>query len=275
MTDISKISQIPVLDHGFIRLIDTMGEDSSIVQAARVSYGKGTKTSRDDEGLIRYLMRHKHNTPFEMCEAKFHLRMPIFVARQWMRHRTGSYNEISARYSVLKEEFFIPAREALAQQSKNNAQARSVEIEDKDAGKILQILHDHGVYSFEKYLELLEDLNLARELSRTVIPLSAYTEFYWKVNLHNLLHFLELRSGEGAQPEIRVYAQEIMKLVENWVPIVYQAFLDYRIEATSFSAKEMKLLEKMLAGEKPEWKESDLLAGEWREFCKKVNLTND
>ena len=217
-----------VLDHGFIRVIDYMGNDGSIVQAARVSYGEGTKKARDDEGLIRYLMRHWHSTPFEMCEVKFHIKLPVFVARQWIRHRTANVNEYSARYSILDREFYIPDASNLASQSKTNNQGRGSVLTGKEAEKVLEILRTDSSRSYDNYEKMLDQTNqdgLARELARMNLPMNIYTQWYWKIDLHNLFHFLRLRADSHAQYEIRVYSEVLNKIVADWVPMAYQAFL--------------------------------------------------
>ena len=263
---------IPVLDHGFIRLVDYMGDDSAIVQAARVSYGKGTKTARDDAGLIRYLMRHRHSTPFEMCEIKLHVKLPIFVARQWIRHRTANVNEISARYSILDREWYIPAPENLAAQSKANRQGRGEVLEGEEAAEALRLLREDSERNFNHYEHMLnaeKDPNrkgLARELARMNLTLNAYTQWYWKTDLYNLLHFLSLRADPHAQYEIRVYAEAIIDLVKLWTPAAAQAFEDYRLNARSFSGPAMAVLRRMLAGEAVTQPESGMSPGEWREF---------
>lgn len=231
----------PVLDHGFIRVVDYMGDDSAVVQAARVSYGRGTKKVSEDRGLIRYLMRHRHSTPFEMCEIKLHVKLPIFIARQWIRHRTANVNEYSARYSVLDKEFYIPAPENLAAQSSNNRQGRGSVLEGEEAAKILNILRDDANRNYENYSYMLnsdEDPNrigLARELARMNLTLNSYTQWYWKTDLHNLFHFLSLRADSHAQYEIRVYADIIADIVKSWVPFSYEAFSDYRMNSISLS----------------------------------------
>lgn len=254
----------PVLDHGFVRVVDYMGDDTAIVQAARVSYGKGTKQVSNDAGLIRYLMRHWHSTPFEMCEIKFHVKLPIFVARQWMRHRTGSFNEVSGRYSILPDEMYVPEMERMQTQSASNKQGSSTEIIDGAEQARLAIFNSnsylHGFY------EGLIDGGLSRELARCVLPVSQYTEFYWTVNLHNLMHFLRLRADSHAQYEIRVYADVIEQIVAKWVPLAYQAYLDYRKNAVSVSAMGKDCLMRRLAGEKVTQANSGMSASEWREF---------
>jgi len=228
-----------VLDKGYIRVVDIMGNDTSIVQAARVSYGKGTKKVSQDRSLIRYLLRHKHTSPFEMCVIKLHLKMPIFIARQWVRHRTASVNEYSARYSVMPDEYYIP--EKIEFQSQDNKQGRSGELDAKESKKIIKQIKEHSHKSHKFYQNLL-DANVARELARSVLPINVYTEFYWQMNLHNLLHFVRLRSHPTAQYEIRVYSDIIQEILKQWVPVVYEAFCDYEINATSVSAHEKKYL---------------------------------
>ncbi|MEL6700161.1 MAG: FAD-dependent thymidylate synthase, partial [Pseudomonadota bacterium] len=218
-----------VLDHGFVRVIDYMGDDSAIVQAARVSYGEGTKHVSNDEGLIRYLMRHWHSTPFEMCEIKLHVKLPVFVARQWIRHRTANVNEYSARYSILDREFYIPAPEHLAAQSVVNNQGRGETLEGAEAARVLDILKGDSDRAYDHYEQMISDegqQGLARELARMNLPANVYTQWYWKVDLHNLFHFLRLRADSHAQYEIRVYADEICKIVADWVPLAYRAFED-------------------------------------------------
>jgi thymidylate synthase (FAD) len=197
---------IPVLDHGFIRVVDYMGDDSSIVQAARVSYGRGTKKSLEDKGLINYLMRHRHTTPFEMCDIKFHIKLPIFIARQWIRHRTASVNEYSARYSILSNEFYVPEKANLSPQSKVNKQGRSTNtVPDEVADRVLSIIKNDSVNCYNHYVEMMNEdaagnvidennIGITRELARINLTLNTYTEWYWKINLHNLLHFLALRA---------------------------------------------------------------------------------
>jgi thymidylate synthase (FAD) len=259
---------IPVLDHGFVRVIDYMGDDGAIVQAARVSYGRGTKAARDDRGLIRYLMRHWHSTPFEMCEIKLHVKLPIFVARQWIRHRTANVNEYSARYSILDREFYTPAPEHLAAQSATNRQGRGATLEGEAAAAALALLKTQAATAFDAYDALLgqEGEGLARELARIALPLSTYTQWYWKVDLHNLLHFLRLRADPHAQYEIRAYAEVMCDLVKAWVPHAWEAFEDYRLGGAAFSAKGLACLKRMLAGEAVTQETSGMSAGEWREF---------
>lgn len=234
------------LNYGFVRLIDIMGDDSSIVQAARVSYGKGTKTVNEDRGLIRYLMRHRHTTPFEMVEFKFHIKLPIFVARQWIRHRTANVNEYSGRYSEMKDEFYIPELEQIRFQSQINKQGRSEETLDENTSKeILQLLKANQLKSYEDYKALL-DKGLTREIARITLPLSNYTEWYWKIDLHNLFHFLNLRLDSHAQYEIRVYAEAIANIVKVVVPLAWEAFEDYQLNSMYFSRQELKIIKKYL-----------------------------
>lgn len=209
---------IPVLDHGFVRVVDYMGDDGAIVQAARVSYGRGTKRVQDDAGLIRYLMRHRHTTPFEMCEIKYHVKLPIFVARQWIRHRTASVNEYSARYSVLDREYYLPAPEHLAAQARDNRQGRGEVLTSEAAADVLALLRADAERCYVHYEEMLdpEGLGLARELARINLTLNTYTQWYWKIDLHNLLHFLSLRADPHAQHEIRVYAEAMLETVRRW-----------------------------------------------------------
>ncbi len=244
-------SPLKVLDHGFVRVVDYMGTDASVVQAARVSYGEGTKTPSDDRSLIRYLMRHQHSTPFEMCEIKLHVKLPIFVARQWVRHRTASINEVSARYSVLSKEFYIPRLENITEQSSSNKQGRGEQLDEYDAREVRLVLGDHNENTYGLYEQLLSDdqdkgYGLARETARMVLPTNIYTEWYWKTNLHNLFHFLKLRSDPHAQFEIRCYAQAIADIVRNWVPDSYEAFQDYRQNAVTFSAQEWTVLRDLI-----------------------------
>jgi len=258
-----------VLDHGFIRVIDYMGDDAAICQAARVSYGKGTKSVQNDAGLIRYLMRHWHSTPFEMCEIKLHVKLPVFVARQWIRHRTANVNEYSARYSILDREFYIPAPEDLAAQSSVNNQGRGEALSGDEAARVLEILKSDADRCYDHYEEMISDegrQGLARELARMNLPMNIYTQWYWKVDLHNLFHFLRLRADSHAQYEIRVYAEAICKVVADWVPAAYGAFEDYRMEGANLSGKAMDCIRRMLKGEKVTQENSGMSKGEWREF---------
>ena len=268
---------LPVLDHGFVRLIDYMGDDSAIVQAARVSYGDGTKKINQDRGLIFYLMRHWHSTPFEMCEIKFHIKLPIFVARQWIRHRTANVNEYSARYSVLGKDFYIPKKEHLASQSKNNMQGRGNVLNEKESARVLQLLEQDALTCYGHYEEMLNEdtegnildeskSNLARELARMNLTLNYYTEWYWKIDLHNLFHFLRLRADSHAQYEIQVYAKTMLEIVKKWVPLAYAAFEEYCLNGVYLSGKGLQVVKKMLAGVKVAQEESEMSKREWKEL---------
>ena len=259
----------PVLDHGFVRVIDYMGDDAAICQAARVSYGKGTKSVQNDAGLIRYLMRHWHSTPFEMCEIKLHVKLPVFVARQWIRHRTANVNEYSARYSILDREFYIPAPDALAAQSVVNNQGRGEALTGEEADRVLRYLKDDSMRAYDHYEEMISQdgqQGLARELARMNLPANIYTQWYWKVDLHNLFHFLRLRADAHAQYEIRVYAEAIADMVRDWVPAAYGAFEDYRLGGATLSGKALDCIKRMLNGEEVTQETSGMSKGEWREF---------
>jgi thymidylate synthase (FAD) len=259
-----------VLDHGFIRVIDYMGDDAAIVQAARVSYGAGTKHVQNDEGLIRYLMRHWHSTPFEMCEIKLHVKLPVFVARQWIRHRTANVNEYSGRYSILDREFYIPQPEQLAAQSVVNNQGRGEVLTGAEAARVLEILKRDAAQCYDNYESMLSQdgqQGLARELARMNLPMNIYTQWYWKVDLHNLFHFLRLRADSHAQYEIRVYAEAIAACVRDWVPLAFAAFEDYRMGGATLSTKAISVLKRQLKGETVTQEESGMSKGEWREFC--------
>jgi thymidylate synthase (FAD) len=268
---------LPVLDHGFVRVIDYMGDDAAVVQAARVSYGRGTKKVQEDAGLIRYLLRHKHTTPFEMCEIKYHVKLPIFVARQWIRHRTANVNEYSARYSILDREFYVPAPEHLAAQSSANRQGRGSVLEGEEAAEALAILKRDSEQAYDDYERLLNERadgstiedgrqGLARELARMNLPVNFYTQWYWKCDLHNLLHFLMLRADPHAQYEIRAYAEVMLETVRRWVPLTCQAFEDYTRGGLQLSAQGLALVKRLLAGEKVTQTESGLSPREWREL---------
>ncbi len=268
---------VPVLDHGFVRVVDYMGDDAAIVQAARVSYGRGTRAANEDKGLIRYLMRHRHSTPFEMCEIKFHVKLPIFVARQWIRHRTANVNEYSARYSILDREFYLPAPEHLAAQSAVNRQGRGEILQGEEAARVLDLLREDATRNYDHYLEMLNEdeqgtkrdesrAGLARELARMNLTLNAYTQWYWKTDLHNLFHFLSLRADSHAQYEIRAYAEAMMGMAEAWVPIAAGAFRDYRLGAVTLSAQMLGVVKRMVAGEAVEQAGSGLSKREWREL---------
>jgi len=268
---------IPILDHGFVRVVDYMGDDNAIVQAARVSYGKGTKKVSEDFGLIKYLMRHRHSTPFEMCEIKFHIKLPIFVARQWIRHRTANVNEYSARYSILDKEFYIPEPQHLAAQSTINNQGRGAVIEGERAQHILNLLKEDSARAYDHYQEMLnltdegetlrdgED-GLARELARMNLPVNFYTQWYWKIDLQNLMHFLSLRADAHAQYEIRVYAEAMLDILKRWTPMTYEAFLDYRRNAAQLSGKGLEVVRQLIQGKKPTREESGIAPREWREL---------
>jgi thymidylate synthase (FAD) len=267
---------IPVLDHGFVRVVDYMGDDGAIVQAARVSYGKGTKQARGDAGLINYLLRHRHTTPFEMCEIKYHVKLPIFVARQWIRHRTANVNEYSARYSILDKEFYIPAPEHLAAQSAANRQGRGDVLQGAEAERVLQILKEDSARSYAHYEEMLNETEggrtidesragLARELARMNLPLNIYTQWYWKCDLHNLMHFVSLRADPHAQYEIRAYAEAILDTLRRWVPITCEAFESHVVGGVHLSGGALAVVRRLLAGEAVSQKDSGLSAREWKE----------
>lgn len=272
----TRPTEIKVLDHGFVRCVDAMGDDSAIVQAARVSYGAGTRTARDDEGLIRYLMRRHHSTPFEMCEIKLHIKAPVFVARQWIRHRTANVNEISGRYSIIRDEFYVPAAEDVAFQSSDNKQGRGEGLSPKrarEAAEAIRLASDDAFMSYEILHGETggeDGYGVARELARVVLPLNTYTEWYWKIDLHNLFHFLRLRMDPHAQLEIRRYAYAIGNIVKDWVPIAYRAFEDYRLNAVTFSAMEMRALGCVMRGENVFPDELGMSGGEAREFLRKA-----
>ena len=268
---------LPVLDHGFVRVVDYMGDDAAVVQAARVSYGRGTRRVSEDTGLIRYLMRHRHSTPFEMCEIKYHVKLPIFVARQWIRHRMANINEYSARYSILDREFYIPSPAQLAAQSTTNHQGRGETLTGQEAEDVLSILRTDATQTHDHYLEMLNEhpdgstpdptrQGLARELARMNLTLNTYTQWYWKTDLHNLLNFLALRADTHAQYEIRVYAETMLETVKAWVPATHQAFQDYRLGAVTLSAQMLTLLRRRLAGETIDQKQSGLSPRDWQEF---------
>ena len=270
-------SPISVLDHGFIRVVDYMGNDSSIVQAARVSYGKGTKKVSTDNGLIKYLMRHWHSTPFEMCEIKYHIKLPIFIARQWIRHRTANVNEYSARYSILDKEFYLPSQENLAAQSTSNRQGRGDVLEGKQAEEVLELLKSDAERTYDNYETMLNERfdgstidenkkGLARELARMNLTLNTYTQWYWKTDLLNLMNFLRLRADHHAQYEIRVYADIMLDTLKRWVPITYDAFIDYRVGGTEVSLKGKSVIKKMLNGQEILHENSGLSKREWNEL---------
>ena len=274
---------IPVLDHGFIRVVDYMGDDSSVVQAARVSYGRGTRRRNEDRGLIKYLMRHRHTTPFEMAEIKLHVKLPIFVARQWIRHRTASVNEYSARYSILDREFYIPEPKHLAAQSSDNRQGREALLEGAEASRVLKILRDDAERAYDHYLELLnedphgkpdrvERVGLARELARMNLSVNFYTQWYWKVDLHNFLRFLYLRADPHAQYEIRAYAETLISILERWVPLTAEAFREYQLEGTHLSATAINVIKERLAGNPISSDNSGLSKREWDDLVNTFGL---
>ena len=274
---------IPILDHGFIRVVDYMGDDTSIVQAARVSYGKGTKKVNTDSGLIKYLMRHWHSTPFEMCEIKYHIKLPIFIARQWIRHRTANVNEYSARYSILDKEFYLPTKENLAAQSTNNRQGRGEVINGKQAEEVLNLLKSDAERTYDNYETMLNERydgsiiddkksGLARELARMNLTLNTYTQWYWKTDLLNLMNFLRLRADHHAQFEIRAYADVMLDTLKRWVPITYEAFMDYRVGSTEVSSKGKAVIKKLIKGENISIDETDLSKREWNELMVAFNL---
>ena len=274
---------ISILDHGFVRVIDYMGDDTSIVQAARVSYGKGTKQVSTDSGLIKYLMRHWHSTPFEMCEIKYHVKLPIFIARQWIRHRTANVNEYSARYSILDKEFYLPSPEHLAAQSKNNRQGRGKIIEGEQAKKVLDLLKKDAEQTYDNYETMLnerydgsivdeKETGLARELARMNLTLNTYTQWYWKTDLLNLMNFLRLRVDLHAQYEIRAHADAMLDTLKKWVPITYEAFMDYRVGGTEVSAKGKLVLRKLIKNEKISMDQSGLSKREWNELMEAFEM---
>ena len=274
---------IPVLDHGFVRVIDYMGNDTSIVQAARVSYGKGTKKVNTDSGLIKYLMRHWHSTPFEMCEIKYHVKLPIFIARQWIRHRTANVNEYSARYSILDKEFYLPNQQNLAAQSVINRQGRGDILKGDQAKKVLNLLKNDAERTYKNYEEMLNQrydgstidenkIGLARELARMNLTLNTYTQWYWKTDLLNLMNFLRLRADHHAQYEIRAYADIMLDTLKRWVPVAYEAFMDYRVGGTEVSSKGKLILQKLIRGEKISIEDSGLSKREWNELMDAFNL---
>ncbi len=263
---------LTVLDRGFVRVVDYMGDDAAIVQAARVSYGHGTKQVREDRGLIRYLMRHRHTTPFEMCEIKYHVKLPVFVARQWIRHRTANVNEYSARYSILEDEFYIPAPEHLARQSTANRQGRGEVLEADAAARVLDMLRTDATRTYANYQEMMEAHDLARELARMDLTLNVYTQWYWKIDLHNLLHFLSLRADAHAQYEIRAYADVMGDTVRRWVPYAFEAYDDYVIGGGHLSRAGLDAVRRMLSGESVTQEDSGMSPREWRELLALLDL---
>ena len=277
---------IEVLNHGFIRVIDYMGDDAAIVQAARVPYGRGTRRAQDDASLINYLMRNRHTTPFEMCEIKYHVKLPIFVARQWIRHRTASVNEYSARYSILDKEYYVPATQQLAAQSQSNRQGRGDVLEGEEAAHVLQILKDDAERCYAHYGEMLNEdqdgnvldasrQGLARELARMNLTLATYTQWYWKIDLHNLMHFLSLRAEAHAQFEIRIYAEAMLAILQRWVPLAYAAFMDYRMDGAHLSGKALSVIKRMIAQQTVTQTGSGLSGREWRELMALLGRQDD
>ena len=284
-TELEKIlyEAIPALDHGFVRVVDYMGDDTSIVQSARVSYGKGTKQVSTDKGLIKYLMRHWHSTPFEMCEIKYHIKLPIFIARQWIRHRTANVNEYSARYSILDKEFYLPNPEHLAAQSQSNRQGRGNILDEEKAKKVLDLLKGDAEQTYDNYETMLNErydgsvidensVGLARELARMNLTLNTYTQWYWKTDLLNLMNFLRLRADHHAQYEIRAYADAMLETVKKWVPTTYDAFMDYRVGGTEVSSKGKNLIQKLIKGENISIEDSGLSKREWNELMEAFEL---
>ncbi|MGX1101172.1 FAD-dependent thymidylate synthase [Amorphus sp. MBR-141] len=271
-----------VLDHGFVRVVDYMGDDAAIVQAARVSYGRGTKKVSEDRTLIRYLMRHWHSTPFEMCEIKLHVKLPIFVARQWVRHRTASINEYSGRYSILDREFYTPTPDQLGSQATTNRQGRGAVLDEEQATHVLHLLREDAERSYATYRQLLNEPDdpdydpdrsgLSRELARIGLSLSTYTQWYWKTDLHNLFGFLRLRADSHAQFEIRAYAELILDIVRHWVPVSCEAFEDYRLNAVSLSAAEVDVVRQALKGTDL-MRPRNISTREWSEFTARFGIT--
>lgn len=276
----------PVLNHGFVRVVDYMGDDSAIVQAARVSYGRGTKQTSQDKGLINYLMRHRHTSPFEMCEIKLHVKLPIFVARHWVRHRTASINEYSARYSILDREFYFPKFEDMAAQSTENHQGRGAVLSMDEAQKVFDLLKADALKCYDDYEYMLNEnpdgtrkdenrKGLARELARMNLPVSIYTQWYWKTDLHNLFHFLGLRAEAHAQKEIRDYANVILDVCRKWVPLATQAFEEHALGGTHLSKTGLEAVRRMLSGEKVTRENSGLMKGEWNELKAVLGIKED
>ena len=276
--------QFKVLDSGFIRVMDYMGDDTAIIQSARVSYGEGTKKVSNDKGLIRYLMKNWHTTPFEMCEIKLHIKLPIFIARQWIRHRTANVNEYSARYSILDKEFYIPKPQHMSSQSTTNKQGRGSNLSKKDTERFLKILKDDAERNYKHYEDMLNEnqsgeiknddkTGLSRELARINLTLNTYTQWYWKIDLHNLLHFLYLRDDPHAQYEIQAYAEIILnKIVKRWVPFTYSAFKEFQLESYNLSSNAIEVIKKKLCGKKVSYEESGLNKREWIELKNKFGF---
>lgn len=273
---------LPVLDHGFVRVIDYMGDDAAVVQAARVSYGRGTKKVQEDRGLINYLLRHWHTTPFEMAEIKFHVKLPIFVARQWIRHRMANVNEYSARYSVMDREFYVPAPEHLAAQSSVNRQGRGDLLAGQEAEDVLAMLREDAARNYDHYVAMLNDpsegsyredrAGLARELARMNLTMNVYTQWYWKTDLHNFMNFLRLRADAHAQYEIRAYADVMVDILKAWVPLVHEAFMEHRMGGAQLSATALKAVRRMIAGETVDQASSGLSKREWAELAAALGI---
>ncbi|MEI6090220.1 MAG: FAD-dependent thymidylate synthase [bacterium] len=269
--------EIKCLDKGFVRLVDVMGDDTAIVQAARVSYGKGTKSMTEDRSLIRYLMRHKHTSPFEMVEFKFHVKLPIFIARQWIRHRTANVNEYSGRYSEMRDDFYIPELTQIKPQSLFNKQGRAEECLDTDKAMLIAgKMENTQKQLFAEYTDFLDN-DVAREIARINLPLSTYTEWYWKIDLHNLFHFLRLRMDSHAQYEFRVYGKAIADIISEIVPLAYEAFEDYTMNSVTFTKAEFEALKIYLRNNTIN--QDELLAlglskGEINEYQEKINKLN-
>jgi thymidylate synthase (FAD) len=271
---------LPVLDHGFIRVVDYMGDDASVLQAARVSYGRGTRKISEDGALIRYLLRHRHTTPFEMAEIKLHVKLPIFVARQWIRHRTASVNEYSARYSILDKEFYLPEKDQLAAQSTSNRQGRGDNLENERAAAVLEILRNDAEMVYRHYLAMLGEDDagqaigpgLARELARMNLSLNFYTQWYWKVDLHNFMNFLRLRADSHAQYEIRVYAVQMLEVMKRWVPMSHAAFEEYDLKSAHLSATAIDVVRRMVRGEEVSFGDSGLPRREWDDLIRLLEL---
>ena len=276
--------QFKVLDSGFIRVMDYMGDDTAIIQSARVSYGEGTKKVSNDKGLIRYLMKNWHTTPFEMCEIKLHIKLPIFIARQWIRHRTANVNEYSARYSILDKEFYIPKPQHMSSQSTTNKQGRGSNLSKKDTERFLKILKDDAERNYKLYEDMLNEnqsgeiknddkTGLSRELARINLTLNTYTQWYWIIDLHNLLHFLYLRDDPHAQYEIQAYAEIILnKIVKRWVPYTYDAFKEFQLESYNLSRTAIEIIKKRLQGKKISYEKSGLSRREWIELINKFGF---
>ncbi len=265
--------EVPILDLGFVQPIDYMGNDFDVVQAARVSYGPSTRKVHNDRGLLRYLMRHRHTTPFEMCEVKFRCKMPIFVARQWIRHRTANVNEMSLRYTEAPDEFYLPAIENVSLQAQDNKQGRqTIAVDDSVRADVVRLMRANQEEAFAIYQRLAGDLGIARELARSVLPVSLYTQWIWKIDLHNLMHFLSLRLDAHAQLEIRVYAEAMANFTRAWVPMCFEAFDDYRRQGLHLSRLEVAALSRILDGADQDQActAAGLKGREAREFAAKI-----